>query len=45
MKLTFRQKMLQKKQDNYRFLRKTSYPSIEDQLDMLFWDMENDATT
>jgi hypothetical protein len=45
MKLTFRQKLLQKKQDNYQSLRKMEYPSIEDQLDMLFWDMENDGTS
>jgi hypothetical protein len=44
MKLTYKQKMLQKKQDNYQFLRKVEYPPIEEQLDMLYWDMENGGT-
>ena len=29
----------------YRNARRDEYPLIEDQLDMLFWDMENDETT
>ncbi len=37
--------MLEKKQDNYQFLRKVEYPTIQEQLDMLFWDMENGGTT
>ena len=44
MKLTYRQQMLEEKQGNYQFLRKAEYPTIQDQLDMLFWDMENGGT-
>ena len=44
MKLTYKQKMLLKKEDNYAFLRKTDYPPIHEQLDMIYWDMENGTT-
>ena len=44
-KLTYKQKLIKSVDKNYSFFRKTDYPSIEDQLDMLYWDMKNGTTT
>ena len=44
-KLTFRQKLVAEKSKNYKLLRRVEYPSIEDQLDMLYWDNINGTTT
>ena len=44
MKLTFKQKLMEKSGENYQFLRKVEYPPIVDQLDMLYWDAVNDTT-
>ena len=43
-KLTYKQKLIKDVDKNYSFLRKTDYPSMEDQLDMLYWDMQNGTT-
>ena len=44
MKLTFKQKLMAKSEENYQFLRKVEYPSIVDQLDMIYWDSVNSTT-
>ena len=44
MKLTFKQKLMEKGEENYQFLRKVEYPSIVDQLDMIYWDAVNSTT-
>jgi len=35
----------QQKDNNYKDKRRVAYPSIEDQLDMMFNDLENGTTT
>ena len=44
MKLTFKQKLMAKSEENYQFLRKVEYPSIVEQLDMIYWDSVNNTT-
>ena len=44
MKLTVKQRLLQKKDENFKLLRRFEYPSIAEQLDMLYWDMVNGTT-
>jgi len=35
---------MEKGGENYQFLRKVEYPSIVDQLDMMYWDAVNGTT-
>ena len=34
---------IEKDKVRYKFERHNSYPSVEDQLDMLYWDKKNDT--
>lgn len=39
------QSKLDEQDNGYKMARQNAYPSISDQLDMLYWDKVNDTTT